>query len=148
MLSIAVAIPICDVMTLFRRLLGVVAVVVMCGLAGIPRVCGLAGIPRISWCSVLVVVDREVIIISCGLLCVGLIRWKVVGLTSIALMMCSRLPGSRGRRNDLICAFISACPVPINCRVVLISISRCVVVAVGRIASEMSVRLLIESGII
>jgi hypothetical protein len=47
MLNTAVTIPICVVMTLCRRLLRVIVVVVMCGLAGIPRIC---------WRSVLVVI--------------------------------------------------------------------------------------------
>jgi hypothetical protein len=82
----AVIIPMRVVMTLSRRLLGVIAAIVMCSLARIPRIC---------WRSVLVVIEHKVIVVSCRLLCVGLIRLKVVGgLAGIALMMCSRLPGS------------------------------------------------------
>jgi hypothetical protein len=61
--------------------------------------------------------------------------WKEIGLTGIALMMCSSLPVSRGWMNDLICASISACPVIIDRRAILISfisIWRRVVFAVGR----------------
>ena len=116
MLSIAVAIPICAVMTLCRRLLGVIVAVVMCGPAGMPRIC---------WRSVLVIIERKVIVVSCRLrlLCVGPISWKVVGLTSIALMVWSVLSRCGGTwRRVLIPASISARLVIIDCRATLISI--------------------------